>query len=47
MGGRKVTQPCDVLGRADMGCFCRQEVGNVELGLKVTKKLKLRTDLAC
>lgn len=46
LGGRKVKQSCEILGRAAAGHFYRQEeVGNVELELKVTEQLKLKTDL--
>lgn len=39
-GGTKGDQLCETFG-----CFSRQEVGDVELGLNVTEQLKFGTDL--
>lgn len=42
LGGGKVKQPCEILGRATTGHFYHgREVGGVELGLKVAEQLKL------
>ena len=37
--------PCEILGVSAIGCFSRWERWGVELGLKVTEQLKLKTDL--
>ena len=47
MLGGKANQSCKISGRVATGHFSRQELGDVELGLKVAEQLKLSTDLGC
>jgi hypothetical protein len=46
-GGRKAKQPCEISSESATGLFYRQEVGTVDLGLKVAEQMKLSTDLGC
>lgn len=43
----KGDQLCEISDGLAKGCSHRWVVGGVELGLKVTEQLKLRTDLGC
>jgi hypothetical protein len=45
LGEKKANHPCEISGRVATDCFYKQDIGDVELGLKVTEQLKVSADL--